>query len=82
MELYRIWHEAALVLQSIAGVALGALGAQICSLAPQPTLRKLLVVMMVSYMMLMLLAATMGANALWRMVREWGQQGDAGRGWN
>lgn len=78
MELYRVWHEAALVLQSIAGVALGALGAQICSLAPQPMLRKLLVVMMVSYMMLMLLVATMGANALWRMVREWDSKATLG----
>ena len=78
MELYRIWHEVALVIQSIACAACGALGAQICSSAAPPTLRKLIVVLMLLYMVLMLLVATISAMVLWGKLREWDSKATLG----
>ena len=71
MELYRIWSEVVLVIQSIACAACGALGAQICSSAAPPTLRKLIVALMLLYMVLMLLVAAISAIVLWGKLREW-----------
>ena len=78
MELYRIWHEAALVIQSIACAACGALGAQICSSAAPPTLRKPIVALMLLYMVLMLLVAAISAMVLWGKLREWDSEATLG----
>lgn len=60
-----------MVIGNIACAACGALGAQICSSAAPPTLRKPIVVLMLSYMAWMLLLATLNAIVLWRRVRKW-----------